>query len=130
MCQVHTGAYVSLLAPGKTDYTACHPRKTPTYILHVVPITTNTHGRRKLIGEKKTKKRKEDKGKKREESEKRKGKYHTTAPTVAWLSLLLLLAANQRGAFLAALAGSVYHTTTAARGIDAVLLMTATPAVV
>ena len=25
MCQVHTGAYVSLLAPGKTDYTACHP---------------------------------------------------------------------------------------------------------
>ena len=22
MCQVHTGAYVSLLAPGKTDYTA------------------------------------------------------------------------------------------------------------
>ena len=35
MCQVHTGAYVSLLAPGKTDYTACHPRKTTTYILHV-----------------------------------------------------------------------------------------------
>ena len=31
MCQVHTGAYVSLLAPGKTDYTACHPRKTTTY---------------------------------------------------------------------------------------------------
>ena len=30
MCQVHTGAYVSLLAPGKTDYTACHPRKTTT----------------------------------------------------------------------------------------------------
>ena len=27
MCQVHTGAYVSLLAPGKPDYTACHPRK-------------------------------------------------------------------------------------------------------
>ena len=32
MCQVHAGAYVSLLAPGKTDYTACHPRKTTTYI--------------------------------------------------------------------------------------------------
>ena len=32
MCQVHTGAYVSLLAPGKTDYTACHPRKTTTYV--------------------------------------------------------------------------------------------------
>ena len=55
MCQVHTGAYVSLLAPGKTDYTACHPRKTTrtTYILHVVPITTHTHDRRKSIGKKK-----------------------------------------------------------------------------
>ena len=30
MCQVHTGAYVSLLAPGKTDYTARYPRKTTT----------------------------------------------------------------------------------------------------
>ena len=40
-CQVHTGAYVSLLAPGNpTIYTACHPRKTTTYILHVVPITS------------------------------------------------------------------------------------------
>ena len=39
MCQVHTSAYVSLLAPGKTDYTAWHLRKTTTYILHVVPIT-------------------------------------------------------------------------------------------
>ena len=28
MCQAHTGAHVSLLAPGKTDYTACHSRKT------------------------------------------------------------------------------------------------------
>ena len=52
MCHVHTGAYVSLLAPGKTDYTACHPRKTTTYILHVAPITTHTHDRRKSIGEK------------------------------------------------------------------------------
>ena len=33
MCQVHTAAYVSLLAPGKTDYTACHSRKT-TYNVH------------------------------------------------------------------------------------------------
>ena len=62
MCQVHTGAYVSLLAPGKTGSTACHPRKTTTYILHVVPITTHTHGKRKSIGKKKQ--RKEDKGKK------------------------------------------------------------------
>ena len=44
MCQVHAGAYVSLLAPGKTDYTACHPRKTTTYILHVgsIPLRIRT----------------------------------------------------------------------------------------
>ena len=30
MCQVHAGAYVSLLTPGKTDYSDCHPRKTTT----------------------------------------------------------------------------------------------------
>ena len=71
MYQVHTGAYVSLLAPGKTDYTACHPRKTTTYILHVVSIISHTHDRRKPIGKKKQK-RKKDKGKKRQESEKRK----------------------------------------------------------
>ena len=53
MCQVHAGAYVSFLAPGKTDYTACHPRKTTSYILHVVSITTRTHNRRKSIGKKK-----------------------------------------------------------------------------
>ena len=71
MCQVHTGAYVSLLAPrktGKTDHTAFHPRKNTTYILHVVPITTHTHVRRKSIGKKKPrkdKKKKEGKGKTR-----------------------------------------------------------------
>ena len=31
MCQVDTGAYVSLLTPGETVYTDCHPRKTTTY---------------------------------------------------------------------------------------------------
>ena len=80
MCQVHTDAWVSLLAPGKTDYTACHPRKTNTYILHVVPITTHTHDRRKPIGKKnqrkeerikerkgETKNRKNEKGKERKE---------------------------------------------------------------
>ena len=73
MCQVHTGAYVSLLAPGKTDYTACHPRKTTTCILHVVPITTHTHDRRKSIGKKKQRKEKKTKeGKKRQENEKTK----------------------------------------------------------
>ena len=30
MCQVHTGAYVSQLESGKTDYTACHPTTTTT----------------------------------------------------------------------------------------------------
>ena len=66
MCQVNTGAYVSLLAPGKTDYTACYPGKTTTYILRVVPITTHTHVRLKSVGKKKQreeKKIREKKGK-------------------------------------------------------------------
>ena len=76
MCQVQAGAYVSLLTPGETKYSDCHPRKTTTYTLHVVSITTHTHDRRKSIGEKETKKRKEDKGKnikeKKNETTKRK----------------------------------------------------------
>ena len=64
MCQVHTGAYVSLLTPGETDHTACHPRKTITYILHIVSITTHTHERRKSIGEKKQIKKKKIKERK------------------------------------------------------------------
>ena len=44
---------------------------------------------------------------------------------VAWLSLVSLLAASQRGALLAPLASSVYHTTAAARVIDALLPTTA-----
>ena len=75
MCQVDTGAYGSLLAPGRTDFTVCHPRTTSTYILHVVPITTHTHDGRKSIGKRnKEKKRNEDEGKKRQEGEKRKRK--------------------------------------------------------
>ena len=66
MCQVHAGAYVSLLAPEKTDYTACHPRKTTTCILHVVPITAHTHDRRKSFG--KNRRRKEEKIKERKEN--------------------------------------------------------------
>ena len=82
-CQVHTGAYVSLLASGKTGYTACHSRKTTTYILHIVPITTHTHDRGKSIGKKKqrkekkmkkrkgkTRKRNNEKGKKKKRQEK------------------------------------------------------------
>ena len=65
MCQVEAGAYVSLLTLGETKYSDCHPRKTTTYILHVVSFTPHTHDRQKSIGEKETKKRKEDKGKER-----------------------------------------------------------------
>ena len=71
MCQVHTGAHVSLLTPGKTDYTACHSRNTTTYILHVVPTTTHTHTTGTQVNWKnETKKRKENKGKKRQEEAK------------------------------------------------------------
>ena len=55
--------------------------------------------------------------------------YNAIAPKLAWLSLLVLLAASQRDAFLAPLASSVYNTTAAARGIDAFLSTTATPTV-
>ena len=60
-------------------------------------------------------------------------RYHTVASykalTLAWLSLLLLLAASEHGALLAPLASRVYHTTAVARVIDAILPTTATPAV-
>ena len=63
----------------KTDYTACHPRKTTTYILQVVPITTHTHDRRKSTGKKETKERKEEKGNKRidKEAKNEKGNFFT-----------------------------------------------------
>ena len=67
MCQVHARAYVSLLAPGETNYSDCYPMKTTTYIIHVVSITTHTHDRRKSIGEKKQTKEKKIKGKERKE---------------------------------------------------------------
>ena len=87
MCQVHAGAYVSLLAPGKTDYTACHSRKNTTKTLHVGPIT-HTHDRQKSSGKKKQRKyvkmkqRKEtkaikEKGKKREETTRNARKIKT-----------------------------------------------------
>ena len=67
---VHTSHYSRL---EKTVYTACHPEKTTTYMLHAVPITTHTHVRRKSIRKKETKKRKEEKGKEGRGKEK-KGK--------------------------------------------------------
>ena len=60
MFQVYTGTYVALqYSPEKPDYTAFHPEKTTTFILHVVPITAYTHDRRKSIGKQKEKKREE-----------------------------------------------------------------------
>ena len=63
-CQVHTGAYVSLLTPGESGSSDCHPRKTTTNILHVVSITTHSHDRRKSFGEKKQGNKKKMKAKK------------------------------------------------------------------
>ena len=48
---------------------------------------------------------------------------------VAITSLLLLVAASQRGAFLIPLTSSMCHTTAAARGLDPMLPITAAPAV-
>ena len=70
MCQVHTGAYVSLLAWKNRLYRL--PPKTTTYILHVVFTTSHTHARRKSIGEKKE--RKEKKIKERKEKRRKRKK--------------------------------------------------------
>ena len=62
---VYTSHYSHLEKPNIP--LATQARKTTTYILHVVSITTHTHDRHKSIGGKETKKRKEDKGKERKE---------------------------------------------------------------
>ena len=68
MCQVHTGAYVSLLVPGKNDYIACHPRKTVSYIFHVVPnATLRTSDASQLEKRNKEKKKKTRKDKTRQD---------------------------------------------------------------
>ena len=76
MCQVHTGAYgLTTRAPGKKYYTACHPGKTITYILHVRSTYHYAYARQTQVNWKKKnkeKKRRERKGKKRKESEKGK----------------------------------------------------------
>ena len=64
MRHVHADAYVLLLMRGETDNTACHRRKTTTYKLHIVSITTHTHDGRKSIGEKKQRKEEKIKEKK------------------------------------------------------------------
>ena len=73
MCLVQAGAYVSQLTPGETNYSDRHPRKTTTYVLHVVSTTTHTHDRRKSIGE-----REERKEKKIKERKKKRRKRNTT----------------------------------------------------
>ena len=55
-CARSMPVHTSQLTPGETNYSDCHPRKTTTYILHVVSITTHTHDRRKSTGEKKQRK--------------------------------------------------------------------------
>ena len=68
MCQVHTGAYVSLLAPEKTDYTSLLPRE--DYHVYITRSAYHyAHARQTKVNRKKTKKRKE---KKRKETEKTK----------------------------------------------------------
>ena len=89
---MHYVALLTVLAPGKTDHyyirTACHTRKTTTYILHVVTITTYTHDRRKSSGqnkhrkenkveERKDKKAKNEKGKERKEKTRKARKDKT-----------------------------------------------------
>ena len=54
-------------------YTACHPKKTTTYIFHAVPITTHTHDRRKSIGKKDQRKKRYRKKKKEKEAKNEKG---------------------------------------------------------
>ena len=81
MCQVHTGTYVALLAPEKTDYTACRPDKTTTYILQVVLFTTHTLVRLMSIGKKKRREKAENKRiKKENENGKEKQRKEKTRP--------------------------------------------------
>ena len=76
MCQVHTGAYVSLLAPGKTNYVYKYrlpPKK--DYHVHITCSTYDyAYARQAQVNWKEgTKIRKEEKGKERKGKE-RKGK--------------------------------------------------------
>ena len=63
MCQVHTGAYVSLLAPGKTDYTACHPRNT-THVYIARSTYRYAYARQTQVNRKKETKKRKDKKRK------------------------------------------------------------------
>ena len=78
LCQVHTGAYFSLLAPRRTDSTACHPRKTTTYIyctkylsLHMRTTDASQSEKKKQRKEEKVKGRKDKKAEKEEGKERK-----------------------------------------------------------
>ena len=76
MCQVHTGTYVALLAPEKTDYTPCHPEKTTTYwsiyYMSYLSLRIRTSDTRQFSG--KEKKRNQKKITEKKNKAKRKGK--------------------------------------------------------
>ena len=70
MCQVHTGTYVALLAPEKTDYTARHP---VDYHVHITRgIYHYAYARQTQVNWKKEEKRKTENERKQKESEKGK----------------------------------------------------------
>ena len=74
MCQVHTGAYVSQHAPGRTDYLPLATQERKPRILHVIPITAHTHVRSKSTGNT-INNRNEEKGRKatKNEQERKRG---------------------------------------------------------
>ena len=77
---MHT--FVSLLAPGITDYTACHPRNTTTYILHTCTYPYAYSGPTQVKWKNRNKEKKlEDNAKekiaKKAQKRKRKGKEKT-----------------------------------------------------
>ena len=68
MCQVHTGAYVSLLKPGKTDYTACHQARLPSiYYTWYLSLRIRTSDASQLEERNKENIRSERKGEERKE---------------------------------------------------------------
>ena len=82
MCQVHTGAYVSLLAPGKNDYEVYRlpPRKdyheciTCSTCHYAYARQTQANWKNKQRKEKKKKERKENKRKRKRKRKERKDK--------------------------------------------------------
>ena len=99
MCQVHTGAYVSLLVPGKTDFNRLPPKK--DYHVYIGRSTYHyaSASQTQVNWKKETTQRKEEKGeerkgnkrkrkmkekkirdKKNKRRQDKKGKRHTSRP--------------------------------------------------